>query len=372
MVDLLSGIELLLGTQLLVVGVLHLLYKNYKQSLPLAFLCFIFGLWFYKSIFYGYWGSNIFLYLLIGPDKTVFVPPLLFFFYKSYSDNLKWRFVSKHMTFPLLFYIAIFLYRNYSNTLPSLGFNFPIGTIIGLAIFWYYFVLTRLELKTKLKQQLISKAYRKVMFLFYSVYFFLLQVPIWDIYQQIININILPVRINQTAVWLYQKVFKYIGEDLSYTYLYILSYVLFLYALSELTIFKKFFLPKNALFNNNVIENHTSIEAKMSYYFKEENLFKDPDINIDSCARKFEITRKELIDYLNFNNKGVFKDVVNSYRVAEIKRVLKNNELTQYDLVGLANECGFNSKSTFFRVFKQLEGVTPNEYKKSLEQNINV
>jgi AraC-like DNA-binding protein len=34
--------------------------------------------------------------------------------------------------------------------------------------------------------------------------------------------------------------------------------------------------------------------------------------------------------------------------------------------MGIAYECGFNSKATFNRVFKNLTGVTPGEYVKSV------
>ncbi|TSE05369.1 helix-turn-helix domain-containing protein [Aquimarina algiphila] len=102
----------------------------------------------------------------------------------------------------------------------------------------------------------------------------------------------------------------------------------------------------------------------MEYYFKEEKLYKDPSLNISSCASIFKVSTKELIDYFKITNKGVFKDYINGLRVSEFKQLLQNEKFSNYDLVGLAKECGFKSKSTFFRVFKGLEGFTPNEYKK--------
>jgi len=31
-------------------------------------------------------------------------------------------------------------------------------------------------------------------------------------------------------------------------------------------------------------------------------------------------------------------------------------------LLGVAIECGFNSEASFYRIFRQLEGMSPNEY----------
>jgi AraC-like DNA-binding protein len=56
-----------------------------------------------------------------------------------------------------------------------------------------------------------------------------------------------------------------------------------------------------------------------------------------------------------------FNDFVNSYRVAEARRLLANPQFAHYSLVGVALESGFNSKSTFNRVFKKLDGRAPSE-----------
>ncbi|NER13636.1 AraC family transcriptional regulator [Leptobacterium flavescens] len=37
--------------------------------------------------------------------------------------------------------------------------------------------------------------------------------------------------------------------------------------------------------------------------------------------------------------------------------------------MGIAEEAGFKSKATFYRVFRKKEGMTPNEYLKSLEHH---
>jgi len=253
----------------------------------------------------------------------------------------------------------------YPNSFPNFTNNqVPIFSISALLVFWYYFLITRKELRLNIRNKLIPKAYKKVMLLYYSLFFFLLQIPIWDMYNELVNTDFLPSEIIPKAELLYNNLFKYVGEYMSYTYFHLLAYFLFLYALSELVLLKRFFLPKNKLINHNALKRKNTIDELMRYHFIDEKLFKDPELTLESCAKIFNITKRELMDYLKITNKGLFKDFVNSMRVEELKLNLKKEEFKHYDLVGLAKECGFNSRSTFFRVFKNFEGVTPNEYKK--------
>jgi len=41
--------------------------------------------------------------------------------------------------------------------------------------------------------------------------------------------------------------------------------------------------------------------------------------------------------------------------------------MKNFSLLGIAFECGFNSKASFNRAFKKNTGLTPSEYKKSKE-----
>ncbi|MBC8082005.1 MAG: AraC family transcriptional regulator, partial [Hymenobacter sp.] len=57
-----------------------------------------------------------------------------------------------------------------------------------------------------------------------------------------------------------------------------------------------------------------------------------------------------------------FNDLVNGYRVAEVKRRLATPDAQRLTLLGIAFESGFNSKTTFNRIFKQLTGKAPREW----------
>ena len=57
-----------------------------------------------------------------------------------------------------------------------------------------------------------------------------------------------------------------------------------------------------------------------------------------------------------------FANFINVYRVNEIKNRLSQENLSKYTLKALSEQCGFSSKATFYRVFKNVTGMTPLEY----------
>lgn len=64
--------------------------------------------------------------------------------------------------------------------------------------------------------------------------------------------------------------------------------------------------------------------------------------------------------YLNKN----YKEFINEYRVNTFLSKAQSNELNTKTILGLALESGFNSKSTFNYVFKNIIGTSPKEYLK--------
>ena len=57
-----------------------------------------------------------------------------------------------------------------------------------------------------------------------------------------------------------------------------------------------------------------------------------------------------------------FYDYVNGLRVDEFKRVVRVPGSEKLTLFALAQQCGFNSKSSFNRYFKKVTGQSPSEY----------
>jgi AraC-like DNA-binding protein len=58
-----------------------------------------------------------------------------------------------------------------------------------------------------------------------------------------------------------------------------------------------------------------------------------------------------------------FYTFINSYRIDEAKRMLKDPAKIDITITEIYLAVGFNSKSVFYTFFKKLEGMTPTKYR---------
>ncbi len=98
---------------------------------------------------------------------------------------------------------------------------------------------------------------------------------------------------------------------------------------------------------------------------QEKKPYLDPDLKVHNFAAMLDMPPYQISRIIR-QEKGInFYDFVNSHRVDEFKERVLSNKYGNITLLGIAFEVGFNSKSSFNRIFKKYEGITPSEYLKS-------
>ena len=101
---------------------------------------------------------------------------------------------------------------------------------------------------------------------------------------------------------------------------------------------------------------------------KERRLHEDPELTLPSLAAKLTVPVHELSRIINLGLKKNFNDFINELRVQEVSRKMRQPAYDQLTLLGIAYESGFNSKTTFNRVFRELTGKSAAEYKSELDK----
>ncbi|HOS98183.1 MAG TPA: helix-turn-helix domain-containing protein [Deltaproteobacteria bacterium] len=107
--------------------------------------------------------------------------------------------------------------------------------------------------------------------------------------------------------------------------------------------------------------NTEVVYARLMELMRDEELYKDMELNLKTVADLLSMTPHQLSQFLNERINQDFRNFVNSFRVAEAKRQLL--EHPDRGILEICFEAGFNSKSTFNTVFKKHTGMTPREYR---------
>lgn len=103
-----------------------------------------------------------------------------------------------------------------------------------------------------------------------------------------------------------------------------------------------------------------SIGAKICALFYNEKIFLDSKLKLSDVARLAGSNRTYVSNWFNRDPKSSFYDFVNNLRVEYACDLLRHSKDS---LSTIAERSGFNSLSTFHRVFSSRKGMTPNEYR---------
>jgi AraC-like DNA-binding protein len=96
-----------------------------------------------------------------------------------------------------------------------------------------------------------------------------------------------------------------------------------------------------------------------------EQLYRDPDLTLTDLSTVLNIPPGKVSLVLNRVIGKNFYSFINGYRANAFINLLNNPEFKHLSTLGIAFECGFRSKSTFYQFFKSYTGMSPAEYKKS-------
>lgn len=96
-----------------------------------------------------------------------------------------------------------------------------------------------------------------------------------------------------------------------------------------------------------------------------DKLYLSADLTLKTLADLLDTNTKYLSQVVNHQAGLNFQQFVNYYRVDEAKRKIITDSLSNLTLYGIALQCGFKNKSTFYKVFKELTGFTPKDFVKS-------
>ncbi len=116
---------------------------------------------------------------------------------------------------------------------------------------------------------------------------------------------------------------------------------------------------------------HIRFAQELERLLHKERIWLNPHLTLTDLAMQVGTNRSYLSNYLNNTLHTTFYDYINSFRMQAAIDELHNPQSTA-TMVEIAERCGFNSLSTFRRVFMRSTGCSFVEYRHRIEKNEDI
>lgn len=359
--------------------ILFLLFKSKNDEVHKKILFIIFTFILLTIIcFYGYLHKSwiLFYFTFIFEDSTaVLIGPLLLLYLKSIVLRSPKMLLKNwiHFVFPIIYilFIGIPLLVSLINKEPIFDYIDTGEDYFSLVII-YSLIYCFLSLRFLKKIESIIKKY-------YS------NIEGVDLnWVKILLIGTIIVIVMDVSTTFYELFFY----ELTWNTFYItaLGVVILIGYLGYNGLFQsKVLLPEFLLMDSSIVENSGIIakveqnieitndsemillDEKLEEIMNKTKPFLNEDLSLNSLALLLSTSDKKVSYLLNQHKNISFYDFVNHYRVEEVKLKLEDYHYDKFTLLAIAFECGFNSKSSFNRIFKKITQLSPSEYKKQIK-----
>ena len=106
----------------------------------------------------------------------------------------------------------------------------------------------------------------------------------------------------------------------------------------------------------------TAAETRLHALMQDELAYTDPDLSLASLAERLELSPHQLSELLNARLGKGFSRYLREWRIGAARAMLLAEPSASVLSVGL--NVGFTSQSNFYEAFREIEGMTPGQYRK--------
>lgn len=144
---------------------------------------------------------------------------------------------------------------------------------------------------------------------------------------------------------------------------------------------KNKYLYENDLINGEVKNSNDQKEIsesrpKMLFMelidlIEKQKLYLDPELNQKSLVTLLGTNRQYLYEAIHQNSGENLRALVNRLRINDAKKIIEEAIISneKINFTEINEKVGFNSYTTYYRAFKGLAGISPNEYSEEFKKN---
>jgi len=114
------------------------------------------------------------------------------------------------------------------------------------------------------------------------------------------------------------------------------------------------------------VERYAADIERLERHLERDRSFLDPDLAASRLAASLGITENRLSAILNDGLQTSFYELLGRYRLEEFECLARDPANRERSVLELAFAAGFNSKASFYRLFRRSHGTTPTAYRKAI------
>ena len=146
-------------------------------------------------------------------------------------------------------------------------------------------------------------------------------------------------------------------DTFSIFYLTIITLIFVFQLLSESTILQDH--PRAANYSAISLDSTRQIINEVKQHLAQNENFQHKKITVERISKDIGIPRNKII-YAFSQSETDFKEELNKMRIEKAKKLLLAEPQLTIEAIG--NQVGYSSKATFYKYFKQYEGITPSQF----------
>lgn len=101
---------------------------------------------------------------------------------------------------------------------------------------------------------------------------------------------------------------------------------------------------------------------QLTQFMQEQSIYRQNELSLPDLAGYLGISVHQVSELLNVHAGASFYNYINGYRLDYACNLLADPNC-HLRILDIAFEAGYNNKNTFYRVFKDKHGITPNQYR---------
>ena len=153
------------------------------------------------------------------------------------------------------------------------------------------------------------------------------------------------------------------GDHLFAAYITIAIYIISFQVIRQSGFFKQSSLSEQQKYKSSSItpEQQLHLLSRLKEIMTAQKPFLKPNFSLPDLADQMKVSVHQLSQVINDGLGKSFFEMTAEYRIEEAKILLK--EKANIKVEEIAEEVGYNSKSSFNTAFKKLTGMTPREWR---------